>query len=196
MVDQVAQGNVPPPASKPTILGLVAAVWGAGGVFALLLFAGARLSAVVAAGLDFPWQTIHIVAAAANAAFMAWSEGHRGFGQRFSPRSAARLQWLLYHPSPTRALFAPLFVMGYFHATRRLRVVVYSLTVGILAAIAIVHALPQPWRAALDIGVVIGLAWGAASFAWSLRQTLAGRGEEVSPELPAGGENESSRRTC
>ena len=165
------------------VAGVIAAVWGAAGLMALLGFAVVRLAAVVLDGLDADWQRMHVAVAAANAVFMAWSEGYRGFQLRFSPRGAARVKWLLENPSAVRVALAPLFVLGYFGAPRGRIVATYALTLGIVVAIVLVHALPQPWRAALDIGVVIGLAWGMASFGWSLLAVLGPRQAPVSPEI-------------
>ena len=163
-------------------LGLVAAVWGAFGLCALLVYAVVRLSFVVADGWDAAWLPRHVAVAVVNAVFMAWSEGYRGFQQRFSPRSAARVKWLRRNATPLRAVLAPLFVMGYFDAPRRRLIGVYGLTVGIVVAIVAIHQLAQPWRAALDIGVVLGLCWGLASFLVALRTAFAAPGYPVSPE--------------
>ena len=168
-----------------SVLGGIAACWACVGVIGLLAFAIARLSLVVAAGLEVHWGWPHWLGACVNAAFMGWSEGYRGFQLRFSPRSAARVKWLAHHPSPLRTALAPLFAMGYFQATGRRMIGVYALTFFVVVAIVVVHRLPQPWRAALDVGVIIGLAWGAASFLWSLQRTFAVQGFPVSPELPA-----------
>lgn len=168
---------------SPSVLGKIAACWAVTGLIALLLYAVARLSLVVAEGLGVAWDWRHWAVATVNAIFMAWSEGYRGFQLQFSPRTAARVKWLLHNPSAAATVLAPLFAMGYFNATRRRMVSVYALTTFVVAAIAVVHLLPQPWRAALDIGVVIGLGWGVASLVWSLRQTFASRGLPTSPEL-------------
>ena len=166
-----------------TLLGVVAACWATIGLSALLLYAIVRLSMVVADGAVGSWDWRHWAVAAGNAAFMAWSEGYRGFQLRFSPRSAARVKWLVHHASGVSTVLAPLFAMGYFNATRRRMVGVYGLTAFVVGAIIVVHSLPQPWRAVLDIGVIIGLAWGVASFIWSLKRTFATAGFPVSPEL-------------
>ncbi len=137
--------------------------WGLAGLLGLLLFAIARLTDVVVDGFDYDWRWQHLAVAVANAVFMAWSEGLRGFQRGFSPRVAARLRWLRDHPSTARVALAPLFAMGYFQASRRRMIGVYVLTAGIVVLIVAVHALPQPWRAALDVGVVIGLSWGIVS---------------------------------
>ena len=154
-------------------------------MIALLAFAVVRLSGVVWDGLQAPWQWHHVGVAVGNAVFMAWSEGYRGFQRGFSPRSAARVRWLLAHPSLRNASLAPLFVMGYLDSTRRRKIVVYLLTLGIVAAIIAIQALPQPWRAALDVGVVIGLTWGMVSFVWSLFAALRAPVDRVAAEIPA-----------
>ena len=167
-------------------LGGLAAAWGALGLLVVLGYAVARVGGVAVDGLDHPWRWEHIAVAIANTVFMAWSEGYRGFQKSFSPRCAARAKWLRAHPGTLRALLAPLFVMGYFGTTKRRLAGVYGLTAGIVVAIVIIHALPHPWRAALDIGVVVGLVWGMASFVWELARALRQPDYPVSPELPAG----------
>lgn len=166
-------------------LGCIGAAWGALGVLALLGYGAARVGGVALAGLDYPWRWPHIAVAVANAVFMAWSEGYRGFQKSFSPRCAARTKWLLEHPAPLPALLAPLFVMGYFAAPVRRLVGVHGLTIGIVLAVIVIHMLPQPWRAALDVGVVIGLVWGMATYAAAVVTTLGAAGYPVRPEVPA-----------
>ena len=162
---------------------MAAAIWGAMGLVALLGYAIVRLASVVADGMGHHWGWQHIAVAAGNTVFMAWSEGYRGFQLRFSPRSAARVKWLAQHANAMQTVLAPLFVMGYFGTTRRRMIGVYLLTGFILAAIAVIHGLAQPWRAALDIGVVVGLAWGLVTFLAALRRTLNTAGFVVSPEV-------------
>ena len=190
MTEATAKPGEPP----VTLLGVVAACWATVGLSALLLYAIARLSMVVADGAVGSWDWRHWAVAAGNAVFMVWSEGYRGFQLRFSPRSAARVKWLLHHASGVSTALAPLFAMGYFNATRRRMVGVYGLTAFVVGAIIVVHALPQPWRAVLDVGVVIGLAWGFASFLWSLKRTFATAGFPVSPELADTGARLPGRR--
>lgn len=169
--------------ARATVWGLAAASWGAAGLVALLAYAIARLLGVIAAGWAVPWEWPHWSVAGVNAVFMAWSEGYRGFQLRFSPRCAARVKWLARNPAPLCGLLAPLFVMGFFGAPRGRVVATFVLTIAIVVAIVVVHALPHPWRAALDIGVVIGLAWGLATFGWWLWRVFAVPGYPVSPEV-------------
>ena len=166
------------------LVGFAGAAWGLAGVIGLLVYAVVRLSGVVVDGFEHGWDWRHLAVAAANAVFMAWSEGFRGFQGSFSPRVAARLKWLRDHPSATRLLFAPLFAMGYFGATRQRMIGIYALTAGIVALIAIVHALPQPWRAALDIGVVLGLSWGIVSTLGCAWRAFSDERYDVAPGIP------------
>lgn len=136
------------------------------------------------AGLEHPWAWQHVAVAVANAVFMAWSEGWRGFQQSFSPRVAARLEWLRNNPSAARVALSPLFAMGYFGATRERLIGIYALTAGIVVLIVVVHVLPQPWRAALDIGVVIGLSWGIVSTLACAWRVFNGGRVAVAPGVP------------
>jgi len=159
-------------------------VWGLAGLLGLLAYAVMRLTQVVLVGLEDAWGWHHVAVAAGNALFMAWSEGIRGFQQGFSPRVAARLRWLLDNPAPRRVVLAPMFAMGYFDAPRRRMLGVYGLTAGIAVLIVVVHMLPQPWRAVLDIGVVIGLCWGivtVVAFSW---RAFSDDSFAVAPEVP------------
>lgn len=171
------------PGRRAEVLGLVGATWGLAGLTGLLVFAVYRLTGVVVAGTEWSWGWQHVAVAGVNAVFMAWSEGWRGFQQSFSPRVAARLKWLRDHPSTLGVVLAPLFAMGYFGATRERLVGIYALTAGIVVLIVVVHLLPQPWRAALDIGVVLGLTWGIVStlvYAW---RALGGETYDVEPDV-------------
>ena len=58
-----------------------------------------------------------------------------------------------------------------------------ALTAAIVVAIVVIHALAQPLRAALDIGVVLGLTWGLASFLISLKRAFAAPGYPTSPQV-------------
>ena len=64
-----------------------------------------------------------------------------------------------------RSLFAPLFAMGFFHATRATKITAYVLTLAIVVLVILVHRLDQPWRGIIDAGVVVGLGWGVLSLA-------------------------------
>jgi hypothetical protein len=115
---------------------------------------------------------------------MAYTEGYRGFQKQFSPRTAARVRYLRDRPDGLRSLLAPLFAMGFFHATRRTKIVAFALTFGILILVMLVHRLEQPWRGIIDASVVLGLSWGVVSLAASMVAALGRPDYTASPEVP------------
>jgi hypothetical protein len=117
-------------------------------------------------------------------AFMAYVEGYRGFQRSFSPRTAARVFYLYQSPSLLAGLLAPLFCMGFFQATRRPLVVAWVGTSLIILLVISLRYMPQPWRAMVDVGVVVGLSWGLLSFWASLWRCFAQAGDGFSPEVP------------
>ena len=94
---------------------------------------------------------------------MLYAEGYRGIQGQFSPRVVARAFWLAEHPRPRDVALAPIFVMGFYHATRRTQIVVWVITTMIVCLIIAVGHLPQPWRGIIDLGVLAGLSYGALS---------------------------------
>ena len=152
---------------------------------ALLLGAILRLTPIALEAYREPLALGHWGLAGAFTLFMLYSEGYRGFQQRFSPRTAARIRYLRDRPDAVRSLLAPLFAMGFFHATRRTKIVAYGLTLGILFLVLVVQRVPQPWRGIVDTGVVLGLSWGVISFAGSTARALTRADFDASPETPA-----------
>lgn len=165
-------------------LGFIGAAWGLIGVSALLLSAIARLSPKAVAAYDQGLTTLQWGITGAVVLFMVYAEGYRGFQGRFSPRTAARLRYLRDHPDWRRTLLAPLFAMGFFHATRRTRITAFALSFGIVTLVILVHRLDQPWRGIIDAGVVLGLVWGLLSFWWLAARALRRDGFDASPEVP------------
>ncbi|HTY20218.1 MAG TPA: hypothetical protein VMC44_01150 [Geobacteraceae bacterium] len=159
-------------------------VWGIIGVVILLGSAVCRLTplAISAFSTNFSW--FHWLALAGCILFMAYSEGYKGFQLQFSPRVIARALYLRDHPRVVHIVFAPLFCMGYFHATRRRKTISYSLTAGIIALVMAVRHISQPWRGIIDAGVVIGLIWGIVSLLWIAMAVVNGHRLECSPEVP------------
>ena len=172
--------NAPP----TPIVGYLGACWGLGGIAALLAFSIWRLAGVAADAWSYDLYLHHWLALAAHVAFMAWSEGYRGFQQSFSPRIVARAKHLIAHPRPAHVLLAPLFCMGYFHTSRRRMISVYVLTVFIITLIIAVRWLAQPWRGIVDAGVVVGLLWGLISMAAFTLRALTDPGYPYGPEVP------------
>lgn len=131
-------------------------------------------------------QWFHWVGLVASLIFMGYAEGYKGFHLKFSPRAAARALYLKRNPTIARVLFAPLFCMGFFHATRKRKIVAYSLTAMIILLIVIVRQLSQPWRGIVDAGVLFGLGWGLVSVLLFSVKALFGKSYHVPPETPEG----------
>lgn len=165
--------------------GVFGAVWGLVGVSALLGSAIWRLSPYALELADLELTTLQWALLVANVVFMAHSEGYKGFQQNFSPRVAARTRYLADHPHPLRTLLAPLFCMGFFHATRRRLIVSYVLTTMIICLVVLVRMLEQPWRGIVDAGVVVGLAWGLVAYWISLARAFGTGTFDHDPEVPA-----------
>jgi len=167
-----------------SVAGLVGAVWGVAGFSLILLDAINRLARIalhaLEAGLtDSQWLILAVVIA-----FMAYTEGYRGFQKSFSPRTAARAYYLYRHPEPLAVLLAPLFCMGFFRATRRPLLVAWLGTCVIILLVLILHSMPQPWRGIVDAGVVAGLSWGLVSFLLASVRAFATGVYPLSPEVP------------
>lgn len=169
------------------MIGAIGAIWGLTGLSLIFGSALYRLYpyARELCGMTFAWH--HWLALALSLFFMGYAEGYKGFHLRFSPRCAARALYLKNNPSLWRVLFAPFFCMGYFHATRKRRVVAYSLTAMIILLIVGVRQLSQPWRGIIDAGVLLGLGWGLVSVWIFAVQAFFGKNFAVSPETPDAG---------
>ncbi len=113
-------------------------------------------------------QPLHLGALAFSVLYMSWAEGYKGFHLGFAPRVVARASYLRAHPRPLHVLLAPVFCMGYIHATRRRKLLSFGLTSMIICFVLIVRMLPQPWRGIVDAGVVTGLAQGIGSILYFL----------------------------
>jgi hypothetical protein len=101
---------------------------------------------------------------------MVWAEGYKGFHLAFAPRVVARANYLANNPRPVHVLLAPLFCMGYVHATPRRRIMSIALSCMIVCFVLLARMLPQPWRGIVDVGVVAGLVVGVGSIVYYLLQ--------------------------
>jgi hypothetical protein len=166
-----------------SLVGALGAIWGAGGFAWILLDAINRLSRLALhaldAGLSLPlWALLIIVVA-----LMAYAEGYRGFQKSFSPRTAARTYYLYRNPDALSVILAPLFVMGFFRATRRPLLVAWVGTSLIILLVLALHWSPQPWRGIVDAGVVVGLSWGLISYLVELLRVFRAGEYLHSPEV-------------
>lgn len=160
--------------------------WGIGGVILLLSTAVFRLGPYALELQTVSLQGIHWAALIASVVFMAYAEGYRGFYQQFSPRVVKRAASVGDSEHWHHIVFAPLFCMGFIHATRSRKTVAFSLTLMIICFIVLVRLLPQPWRGIVDAGVVVGLAIGILSLVYFMFVAIKGIDRiSVSPEFPA-----------
>ena len=76
--------------------------------------------------------------------------------------------------------------MGLIHATKKRKIVSWSVTIGVAAIVAAVKRLPYPWRNIIDAGVVVGLTWGSLSIVLNyINSWITGSPPtQVSAELP------------
>lgn len=165
-------------------MGRFGAIWGVLGVVILVGSAVFRLSiySLDAFRLPLGWQ--HWLFLIIFTIFMGISEGYRGFQKQFSPRVVARACYLFQYPTLTRAILAPLFCMGFFHATKKRLITSYLLTVAIVVMVLIVRQVPQPWRGLIDVGVVFGLMWGLVAIFAFATQIILKKEFPYSPETP------------
>jgi hypothetical protein len=153
-------------------------------VVLLLASAVYRLSVTALGAFASSWRWYHMIFFLFVIAFMAYAEGYRAFQQRFSPRVAARAKYLVGHPKIFRVLFAPIFCMGFFHATKKRRITSISVTAGIIVLVLLVRAVPQPWRGIVDLGVVVGLTWGIVSIIIFSAKAFSSDTFDYSPDVP------------
>ena len=76
--------------------------------------------------------------------------------------------------------------MGLFHATRKRKIISWSVSIGVAGIVAAVKRLPYPWRNIVDAGVVVGLSWGSLSIIIAYIKGLMNGGVlvGVDPALP------------
>jgi len=163
------------------------------GFLLLLVYTIYKLAPIAVEAFSHNLLWHHWAVLVINTGLLAYYEGYRGFQKGLSPRVVARAKHLKKHPRLLHVLLAPLYCMGYFHSTKKRKIVVYSLTIGIIilvltgramSRVLLVRLLDQPWRGIVDAGVVVGLSWGLISvLAFSLLASTSDN-FDYSPELP------------
>lgn len=166
-------------------LGLLISAYGVLGVVLFLGAAIARLLPMALEPLSGPLEGLHLAAYLGSVVFMAYSEGYKGFQKQFSPRVVARASALASGTKPGWALLAPLVAMGLLHATRKRLIISWSVTLGVVLLVALVRQLEQPWRGAVDAGVVVGLTWGCLAILVFWGRSLRGQPPTISPDFPS-----------
>ena len=166
------------------MLSFIGVIWGLTGVAGILIFAIIRLSSHVIDLFYMSLTMLHIASLICWVVFMVYTEGFKGFQQRFSPRVASRCWFLFNHPHILCVALAPLYVVGFIHATLRRKVISYLVTLLIFIAVNMAAELPQPWRGILDAGVVAGLCWGLISLIVMSIHAFWQKKILVDPEIP------------
>jgi hypothetical protein len=173
-------------ASRPTTaaeLGIF--LWAVLGVIAILVESVVRLlPRALEPILDGSLNSAGVIAYVASIVLLGYTEGYRGFQQRFSPRVVVRALAVAQRGGWLMIALAPLIAMGLIHATRRRLFGSWVLVLCIVALIQLVRLLAQPWRGAVDAGVVVGLSWGTVSILVPAVQALRGKIPTIDPELP------------
>jgi hypothetical protein len=181
-------GRSPRAAHSPRIpsdpVGWGVFAWAVGGVVMMLLEAVVRLGLVAVDGLGHGLTPAQALFAAAWVGFMVYAEAWRGFHLRFAPRVVARAVAIAADRRPFLVLLAPLAAMGLLWATPRRVRATWALVIGIVALILVVRALPEPWRAIVDLGVVLGLTGGTLSLGVHTVRAVRGRPTPMDPDLP------------
>ena len=115
----------------------------------------------------------------------AFFEGYKAFQLKFSPMLVQRAMTLSREGTPLHhIILAPFYSMGLFHATKKRRIIAWTISGGVALMVGLVKRLPYPWRSIVDAGVVSGLVWGAASIINLYVRALLGSPPGVDPCLP------------
>jgi putative flippase GtrA len=172
--------------SRPTTTAELAIfAWAVLGVVAVLVEAVVRLlPRALEPILDGSLDPAGVLAYVAAIILLAYTEGYRGFQRRFSPRVIVRALALAQRGGWLLIALAPLMAMGLIHATRRRLIGSWVLTLCIVALILLVRLLEQPWRGAVDAGVVVGLSWGTVATLVSMVRALRGKIPPIQPDMP------------
>lgn len=161
----------------------IGAIWGIGGVATLLGFAIWRLLPYATELLTFElplWQLIVLVI---WCVFMIYTEGHQAFGKQLAPRVVARAQHISQHGNWNMIILAPLYCIGYFGAPKKRIIASYIVIVAIVSLVIAVRFVPEPWRAIIDAGVILGISCGIGYLLFYSLRALKTRKLVADPEI-------------
>lgn len=192
MLDPMAKrgGSISTTETLHGVANVFASLWAAGGFVAILGKSIKRILPIAlepfsatAPGLS-PFQLGSYIA---MCLMFAYAEGYKGFQLKFSPLVVARAQTLKpFQGTPIHhVLLGPFYAMGLFHATKKRRIVSWSVSTGVAFIVAIVKKFPYPWRNIIDAGVIVGLSWGSMSIlAIWFKTVVLGQDSGFDPALP------------
>ncbi|KAG5188170.1 hypothetical protein JKP88DRAFT_353481 [Tribonema minus] len=118
------------------------------------------------------------------AVLMAYAEGYKAFQKKFSPMVVQRALTLDKSAGPLRLVLAGPYSMGLFHASRKRKIVSWTLSFAVLGLVQAVRKLPYPWRSIIDGGVVAGLSWGSGAIVYYWVRSWFGTDPGVDAQLP------------
>jgi len=162
--------------------------WGVVGVVAYLSYGVAKVVPIVLEGLGAVTEWWQWGLLAATLLFFAYVEGYKGFQLGFSPRVVSRAYVVSEEgdglPAWHKAL-APAFCIGYFHGTTKRVITSWAVTTVIFLVVIGVRELPNPYRAIIDAGVIVGLVWGILSMiVLFLGSVSSSKPPDFDPALP------------
>ena len=161
------------------------AIWGIAGVVAIVGRALWRLTPIAVEPIEAgQLEAFHWVSMIVWVLINAYAEGYRGFHKKYSPRTVARAFYLVQNPTPLRVIFAPLFCMGLFGATRKVLITSYVVIILVIGLVIWIRMMEQPWRGIIDAGVVIGLGLGLLSIIVYFMKGLINGGVPFDPCVP------------
>tara|TARA_R110002096_G_scaffold436038_2_gene665833 strand:- start:101358 stop:101900 length:543 start_codon:yes stop_codon:yes gene_type:complete len=162
-----------------------AALWGIFGFVLILCQAVVRLAPLAWQPIgDGTLEPLHWALYGGSILFNGYFEGYKAFQLQVAPRVVARASHLASHPKLLHVIFAPLFCMTLFHATRKRLVISWLVYAGIITIVVAVRQLSQPWRGIVDAGVVVGLSWGIIAIVAMFVRVARGAALTSSAELP------------
>lgn len=132
----------------------------------------ARVAMIARSGIEAGLSPAAWAAAVVWSLANAYLEGYRGFQQKWVPRVVGRAFELAERAPGWQVALAPLVAMGLLAAPRRRLVASWVLVSGIVVLVLIARSLPPAPRAIIDVGVVVGLAWGVVALWWAFVQRL------------------------
>jgi len=182
--DDIGDSN----ASSRTLGKTLASFWASFGVVMIL---GKSIKRVLPIALEpfngsaTPLSTFQLVSYIGMCLYFAYVEGYKGFQLKFSPLVVARSQTLTKESPIHHTLLGPFYAMGLFHATKKRKIVSWSVTIGVGLIVAAVKRMPYPWRNIIDAGVIVGLSWGSLSICveW-IKAIVMGIETKMDPALP------------
>lgn len=153
------------PSVAQSIFKIISSLWASSGVVYILMKAVKRVMPIAMEpfqqGAAVPLTSFQLGAYVATCLYFAYIEGYKGFQLKFAPLVVKRSftiqpRFSTFH----HTLFAPFYAMGLFHATKKRKIVSWSVSIGVAGIVAVVKRFPYPWRNIVDAGVVVGLSWG------------------------------------